>query len=316
MTSRRLERGGVILTLALLMGVTTAARPAPATRQATRQATRPATGATLPTSASTPQSRPRGPGWWHWSHLIDWGLTIGVLGAGAGVNYAKPHERSFTLTTGRIDQTHRPETVPGIWLVLTAALPLATVGIAQAGGPAWHDVHHATLGLGEALGVTLLLTGLLKVSVGRLRPDFLARCQPDANLNCTGDPDEVLEGRRSFPSGHTSLSFAGATYMSMYLWGKLSPLKGLHWLWKIPVLMLPMAGAAVVAWSRIYDHRHHWEDVVGGSLIGFGSAVLGYLLNYPLPWSGNAGQPRRRKRLTLVPVAGIDRVGLAVGGGF
>jgi len=240
---------------------------------------------------------------------------LGVAGAGAGINLVKPRKRSFTLNTPRIDHAHHAETVPSLWIILTAALPLATFGIAQAGGPSWHDFHHATLGLGEALGVTMLLTGVLKVSVGRLRPDFLARCEPVA-LQCTGDPVEVREGRLSFPSGHSSLSFAGGTYLSLYLWGKLSPLGGRHWLWKVPVLLLPVAAATLVAWSRVRDRRHHWEDVLGGGLIGFGSAVLGYLLNYPLPWSGSAGKPRRRKRFTVVPVAGADRVGLAVQGGF
>jgi membrane-associated phospholipid phosphatase len=300
----RRTRGAAVLAIAFLLGVTGAARAAPATALAP------------PTPASAPQSQPRDPGWWHWSYLIDWGLMVGVVGASAGIYNAKPHERSFTLDTPRIDHAHREETAPGIWLILTVALPLATFGIAQAGGPSWHDFHHATLGMGEALGVAMLITGVLKVSIGRLRPDFLARCQPDANLHCTGDPDEVRQGRLSFPSGHSSLSFAAGTYMSLYLWGKLSPLKGLHWLWKVPTLLLPMASATFMAWSRVHDHRHHWEDVLGSSLIGFGSAVLGYLLNYHLPWSKDAGKPRRRKQLTVVPVAGTDRVGLAVQGGF
>ena len=96
---------------------------------------------------------------------------------------------------------------------------------------------------------------------------------------------------------------------------KVAPLL-LHWLWKVPVLLAPMAAATFVAWSRVRDHRHHWEDVLGGGLIGFGCAVAGYLLNYHLPWSKDAGTPRRRKRLTVVPVAGKDRLGLVVQGGF
>ncbi len=300
-----------VLCLALLIGTTAVAQAAPVIPPATE----------APTAATTPRPapkapQPRDPGWWHWSYLVDWGLVLAVGGAGAGLNYAKPAKRTFTLNTPRIDHMGRDETVPSIWLVLTAALPLATFGLAQAGGPSWHDFHHATLGLGEALSVTLLLSGVLKASVGRLRPDFLYRCQPDANLHCTGVPDEIEEGRRSFPSGHTSLSFAAGTYISLYLWGKLSSLRGLHWLWKVPVLLVPMAAATFVAWSRVHDRRHHWEDVLGGSLIGFGSAVMGYLLNYHLPWSSRAGQPRRRKSIQVVPVASTDRVGLTLQGSF
>ncbi len=76
------------------------------------------------------------------------------------------------------------------------------------------------------------MTQVTKLEVGRLRPDFLARCAPvppaavsiqygqdtSALYPCTSaDASAIKDGRQSFPSGHTSFSFNLATYSSAYL---------------------------------------------------------------------------------------------------
>ena len=61
--------------------------------------------------------------------------------------------------------------------------------------------------------------------VGRARPDLIARCKPKEDtpadklvtyLVCTETDHHTLhDGFRSFPSGHSSFSFAGLGYLSL-----------------------------------------------------------------------------------------------------
>ncbi len=91
------------------------------------------------------------------------------------------------------------------------------------------------------LVLTLLVTQVaieaLKLSVGEVRPG----------------------GRffNSFPSGHTTASFAYATIMSLHFrWG---------WLWFL--------FACVVGLSRILTNAHWWHDVTGGAALGYLVAI-------------------------------------------
>lgn len=95
------------------------------------------------------------------------------------------------------------------------------------------------------LGLALMRAGVvtygLKSSVEERRPD--------------GSGDD------SFPSGHTSISFAGAEFIrKTYGWG-----------WGVPAY----AAASFVGWSRVHTQDHWGHDVAIG-------AAIGVLSNYDL----------------------------------
>lgn len=133
----------------------------------------------------------------------------------------------------------------------------------------------------------LIITNSLKNVVGRLRPDFLHRCQPnydivppdpiyhyisaeDSARVCTGDPNVITEGRKSFPSGHSSASMTGGLWMSLYVF-KRAWYRGKRYFGMaiIPIVMtMTTLMALLIAASRHFDGRHHPLDIIIGLTIG------------------------------------------------
>lgn len=147
---------------------------------------------------------------------------------------------------------------------------------------------------------TWMLVEISKNFVGRLRPHFLAVCQPSfncslvssfeqffsitqmgTNLTCTNsDASAVREARRSFLSGHAAPMFYGCAFLIMYL--------HISWSWRhLGILRhVLQTGLAVLACyigiTRITDNQHHPDDVITsgivGSLVAF--AAFRFVLNW------------------------------------
>ena len=219
-----------------------------------------------------------------------------------------------------------------------------------------------------------MFTEGMKNLFGKPRPDLLSRCNPDvANLAqyivggigdgaqegnflvsaaiCTQTDKGILsDGFASFPSGHSSFSFAGLTYLALYLCSKLR--------FSIPYLLpyshsseaiaagtafssdtnssndkeavayrhqaaapplttlilplIPVGLAVYISSTRYSDFRHHGFDIIFGALMGFVFAWTAFRL-YHMPIRRAAGWswgPRGEGRAFGIGV-GVEGYGLA-----
>lgn len=145
-----------------------------------------------------------------------------------------------------------------------------------------------TTGLFEANIITMFLTNIFKLLVGRPRPYFVAACKSyiqGSSTECTGDVLVVKDARRSFPSGHSSLSFSAAMFFTLSLWAALSPTNAdvVHKMARLVVLMLPLLVASLIAASRLIDFHHHYSDVIAGSCLGAVTAYAVFITRAGVP---------------------------------
>ncbi len=104
----------------------------------------------------------------------------------------------------------------------------------------WKDGQKGTLQFTKSLVGTVAITSLLKYVIDKERPNG--------------------ESLNSFPSGHTSVSFASAAFIQ----------KRYGWKYGIPAYVL----ASYVGFSRIEAKKHDGWDVLAGAAIGIGMSYL------------------------------------------
>lgn len=114
----------------------------------------------------------------------------------------------------------------------------------------------------KAIGYTYMFTELFKTTFNRVRPDGT--------------------NTRSFFSGHTSTTFAAATFINLELQEYLRdhPIDGADGIWQnvasITIFSALYGWAGYVGYSRIADNRHYLLDVIGGAAAGTLISTLVY----------------------------------------
>lgn len=215
--------------------------------------------------------------------------------------YIKPFHRQFYLNDMTIQHPFKErETVNVFELFLySTIIPLATTFvlcfILTTPKHKIYNTYVATLGLFLSVLITSCFTDLLKNWIGRLRPDFLARCEPAKDTPrdqlvsievCTTDNLERLEdGFRTTPSGHSSISFAGLFFLTLFLLGQFQAINTKTSSTRTILCFIPFGFACWIALSRTEDYRHHFVDVFIGSCIGLIIASWQYFRLFP--WLGH-----------------------------
>lgn len=149
--------------------------------------------------------------------------------------------------------------------VVAVALPTAALA-ATIIQQDWEGLKEGAFTAAATAGATLIL----KYSIKENRPDF--------------------SNKHSFPSGHTSVTFAAATYIG----------RRYGWKWSIPAYAL----STYTAWGRVYGKKHHWWDVAAGAAIGAASAMI-----FTHPYL-------RKHEAALVPAVSETSAGVVLGFSF
>jgi len=164
------------------------------------------------------------------------------------------------------------------------------------------EIIYFILAYSLAILFVFVVSEFIKRLFGRLRPDYLARCFGSNDINdwaalgydvlaeipevpdCSHSKlskSELDDGRMSFPSEHSGLTWSVFTFTAFWVYGKLCLFHNtgaFRLALPFGILLIPTA----ISISRTSDYRHHPSDVLAGTFIGIFIAWLVYCFYWPL----------------------------------
>jgi membrane-associated phospholipid phosphatase len=203
--------------------------------------------------------------WFDRQYLVDWAVVALIWILSWLISLAPVFARDFSQEDPLIGHPYKKNTVGSQFNHWTTLLvPAAVFSLGGIISKSLPVIHHGIISVCASRGLAELITEFLKHTVGRLRPDFLARCKWDSVLQaCTGTLGQIVNGRKSFPSGHSSTAFSGMTTLSLWLAGQTaawcfnascasSPIRSR--LLSLSLTLVPLFWATFVAVSRMEDN--------------------------------------------------------------
>ncbi len=222
--------------------------------------------------------------------VIPFFYATGALGLGLRL-FAEPVDTPMLFPESEGGRENYSNSVPEA-IVTGYSLGFAALIAAAPSGERWYHLK----GYGEAVITTLALTEIVKDVVGRHRPHYQEEMH------------DVPDLRRSFFSGHASITAAGTVYMGLYLSRNLLPEPSLL---KTGGLLL-LGGLFVgVPYSRVVDGRHHLSDVLTGAAVGSALATAFYVYQESR-YADDSEAFRRGKRQAIQVVPNLRNPGLTI----
>ncbi|MEZ4447598.1 MAG: phosphatase PAP2 family protein [Polyangiaceae bacterium] len=156
----------------------------------------------------------------------------------------------------------------------------------------------------QSYALSSLVTGALKRAADRERPVATA-CFEDPTYD---DSCSNADKHYSFPSGHSSMSFTGASLMCLHhleldLYGGGGA--------DVLACVAGLTTASLTGMARIVADRHYMTDVLAGAALGgISGGLVPWLLYYA--WD----TPPEPDTAMVIPSVGPDTLGLSLAGAF